>query len=167
MIHGYLNEHKVKKLIDLGLNIEEVYGDSPQWYWIRVKTRSVAPREIKEDKDLNVNSVVVLETRVVIKNARIYPKDTKNTHYYLTIPLDLLTTFLHDRLIGGFTIDCLNSNANRAFLPYMSIQYMDKKEKQVFVPATSMTYSLEYLLCDFIEFLLKNKKHLIKKSFFD
>lgn len=167
MIHGYLNEHKVKKLIDLGLDIEKVYDDNPQWYWIRLKTRPVTPREIKEDKDLDANSVVILETRVVIKNARIYPKDTKNTHYYLTIPLDFLVTFLHDRLIGGFAIDCSNSKANRAFLPYMNIQYMDKQEKQVFIPATPMQYSLEYLLCDFIEFLLKNKKHLIKKSFFD
>ncbi len=163
---GYLNEYQVKKIVDLGLDIEKIYEDDPQRYWIRVKTRPATPKEIKEDEELDENSIIILDTKVVIKNVGICPNDTRNIHYYLSIPLNHLVEFLSKRLLGGFTISCLYPKANRAYLPYTSIQYMDKK-KQIFIPTNPLPFSLEELLCNFLEFLLKNKAYLIRKSFFD
>lgn len=169
MIDGYLAEHRMKKLVDLGLDIERLYSESPQRYWLCMKTRPVTKKEINEDidGDIDENSTVLLDEKVVIKDKGTTPRDTKNTHYYLTIPCHFLIEFLSDRLIGGFKIDCLYPEVDRAFLPYKRIEYMDKQKKQVFETIPPKPFSLEELLFEFISFLLVNKKYLIDISFFD
>ncbi len=98
--------------------------------------------------------------------------DTKFVHYYETITGQRLLFYLFNTLKGGFSIEGLNpdypnlthsdpdhpENIDNCF---RKITYMDGDKKETFVFNSNV---LAWLLFEFIEYLLINKRYLLEYS---
>lgn len=149
---GYLSEKNINDLIESGFDLNKIYKDERQIYYV------------KEMVKQNKNESVLLDESIVLsdveKKRMNFKKGKIITHFYKTLNLSQLLEYLNENLAGGFKIECTGLDKGAVCCNYNRIYYIDSNEEVEYYSSKYNMY-LEELLVEFILYLLKNKEYLL------